>query len=331
MAFDVVPTVPGEAAAQPQRTGDGIEVSINTDEAEWRHLMELAPVGHMPQDYSFAAGKLASGWPSRRLLLSSGGRPVAFAVVLELRRAGLRLFNRINRGPILLDPSPSDQQVIGVFRALRNSVGRFWTAPLLIAPALPRTDRNIALLREAGYIRRQVASWRSGRIDLSGSEDELWRSFSPTFRNRARASERAGAELRIAEDAAGYEWMIARHIENMQAKNFRAANPRLLRGLREAAPGNVLVFQLLREGVPVAGMSVVRFGRVAEYHVGWFGPEGREVNAGNFLMWNVMREMRRRGVTVFDVGGLREGDGYTQFKRTMRPVEYELAGEWISL
>jgi hypothetical protein len=48
-------------------------------------------------------------------------------------------------------------------------------------------------------------------------------------------------------------------------------------------------------------------------------------------MWSVVCEMKRRGVTSFDLGGLRIGDGYTQFKRTMRPAEYELAGEWISI
>ena len=85
------------------------------------------------------------------------------------------------------------------------------------------------------------------------------------------------------------------------------------------------------QGQPVAGMSVVRFGRRAEYHIGWFGPEGRKLNAGNFLMWEVIKEMKRRGVTDFDVGGMRPGDGYTRFKRTMRPVEFRLAGEWVSL
>ena len=104
----------------------------------------------------------------------------------------------------------------------------------------------------------------------------------------------------------------------------------MLRTLRQTSPNNVTVFQLVHDGAPLAGMSVVRFGRVAEYHIGWFGEEGRKFNAGNFLMWNVMRELKRRGVESCDVGGLRHGDGYARFKRTMNPVEYELASEWMS-
>ena len=154
--------------------------------------------------------------------------------------------------------------------------------------------------------------------------------MTSTFRNRVRKAEKEGATLRVSEDAETFEWMIKRHSENMAEKGFRGPSPALLRALRATAPESVLVFQLVGEGGPVAGMSVVRFGTHAEYHVGWFGPEGRKLNAGNFLMWQVMCDLHRRGVETFDVGGLRPGDGYTRFKRTMCPAEYQLAGEWIS-
>jgi CelD/BcsL family acetyltransferase involved in cellulose biosynthesis len=330
LAFDVAPNTSPQAVAR-HSLSDAIVVRVSTDEVEWRALMDAAPVGHMPQDLSYAAGKAASGWPSRRLVFFSGDRPVAFAVVLEFRRFGIKLLNRVNRGPVLLDAAPSDELVLGVYRALRRAAGRLWTTPLLIAPALDKTSHNLALLREAGYIRRHADSWRSGRIDLRPDERQIWMSLGSTFRNRLRNGERSGAELRIADDAATYQWMIDRHLENMRDKQFKAAGPDLLHALREAEPGNMLVFQLLRDGIAVAGMSVLRFGRTAEYHVGWFGPEGRKANAGNLLMWSVMREMKRRGVVSLDLGGLRSGDGYTQFKKTMRPVEYELAGEWISI
>ena len=48
-------------------------------------------------------------------------------------RFGMRLLNRINRGPILLEKSPSDERVLEVYRAVRNAVGRLRTSPLLIA------------------------------------------------------------------------------------------------------------------------------------------------------------------------------------------------------
>lgn len=330
MAFDVSRTDISAASLKDANTAGRITVRFVDDSAEWDALIAAAPEPHLPQDYAYSCGKAATGWPARRVVFLADGRPVAFTVVLQLRRYGIGLLNRVNRGPIFLNPNPSDEQIVSVYKALRRHFGRLWTLPLLIAPALHHNERSDRLLRQAGYRYRAPSVWRSGRIDLRVDEDKLWASFNSTFRNRTRAAEKAGAELRIADDAETYEWMIARHLENMEWKEFSAAGPTMLRTLRETSPHNVTVFQLVHDGEPLAGMSVVRFGRVAEYHIGWFGPEGRKFNAGNFLMWNVMRELKHRGVESFDVGGLRNGDGYARFKRTMNPVEYELASEWMS-
>jgi CelD/BcsL family acetyltransferase involved in cellulose biosynthesis len=307
-----------------------LDVRQVEDAAEWDALIAACPMPHLPQAFAYGQAKAASGWTARRIVLSENGNPIAIVTILELRRFGLKLLNRVNRGPIFLGANPSDAQVLSVYQTLRRYWGRLWAAPLLIAPALERGERADRLLREAGYRRRSAQSWLSGRIDLAADETALWGGLSSTFRNRVRNAEKAGAVVEIADTAEAYEWMIARHLENMKEKGFSAFDGAMLRTLRESAPGQVLVFRLMHSGEPVAGMSVVRFGGMAEYHVGWFGPAGRKLNAGNFLMWNIIRELKRRGVGGFDVGGMKPGDGYTRFKRTMNPVEYELAGEWMS-
>lgn len=318
-----------EPALLDRRATDAISIRLVTARAEWDSLLAAAPVPHLPQSFAFGAGKAASGWQVTRVAFEKNGETRALVTVLQLRRMGLTLVNRINRGPIFLG-TPDDELVVAVYRAVRERWGRIWTAPLSIAPALPAGEHSDALLRRAGYRLRQRLSWQSGRIDLRVGEDTLWAQVISTFRNRVRKAEKEGATLRVSEDAETFEWMIKRHSENMAEKGFSGPSPALLRALRATAPESVLVFQLVGEGGPVAGMSVVRFGTHAEYHVGWFGPEGRKLNAGNFLMWQVMCDLHRRGVETFDVGGLRSGDGYTRFKRTMCPAEYQLAGEWIS-
>lgn len=326
--------ITGSASAVSARgaSGEAAHLSVRyvTDRHEWDALLAACRVPHLPQAFAYGQAKASSGWEPHRALLSRHGEPLALVTVLELRRFGIRLLNRVNRGPLFLIAAPTDDDVLAAYRTIRNHWGRWWTAPLLIAPALDQGEHIDQLLRQAGYIRRTKQSWLSGRIDLSADEAAIWAGFNSTFRNRVRSAEKAGAELEITDGPAAYDWMIARHIENMKEKGFSAFTADMLRTLRASAPENVLVFRLLQGGSPVAGMSVVRFGQFAEYHVGWFGPEGRKLNAGNFLMWNIVRELKRRGVVGFDVGGMKHGDGYTRFKRTMNPVEYELAGEWMS-
>lgn len=330
MAFDISRAATSNTGLVNTSCAPEVTIRFVEDQAEWDALVAAAPEPHLPQDYAYSVGKATTGWPARRVVFLADDRPIAFTVVLNLQRYGIKLLNRVNRGPIFLATNPSDEQIVAVYKALRRRFGRLWTLPLLIAPAMHQSDRSDRLLRQAGYRYRAPSCWRSGRIDLTVSEEQLWASFNSTFRNRTRAAEKAGAELRIGEDDETYEWMIARHLENMDEKDFSAASPTMLRALRNASPHNVTVFQLVHEGKALAGMSLVRFGDVAEYHIGWFGVEGRKFNAGNFLMWNVMCELKSRGVKSFDVGGLKHGDGYARFKRTMNPVEYELASEWMS-
>lgn len=325
MTWDVTSTA---APVSPAKTGDArgaITIRLSAGKAEWDSLIASCPDPHLPQGFAYGEGKAAKGWTAKRVVFSRGSTPIAIATILELRRFGFRLGSRVNRGPLLLEANPTEATIVGVYRALRR-----WRGPLMVAAALPAGADGHRLLRRAGYRRFRPLSWRSGRIDLSGGEDSIWKSFGPGFRNRYRKAEAAGATLRIAADDETFEWMLARHTENMVAKGFTAVDADFLRAMRAASPADMLVFQAIHDGKPVAGMTVARFGTHAEYHVGWFGPDGRKINAGNFLMWSIMREMARRGVTTFDVGGMREGDGYTQFKQTMRPAEYDLAGEWIS-
>jgi len=296
------------------------------DRGEWDELVARAPFPHLPQSFAYGEGKRAAGWRPRRVVFMRNDRPLAAATVLEGRPLGIRLLTRVNRGPFFFDAEPSAADIFAVHAALR----RRWRGPLLIGPALVDSSRTREVLRKLG-LRRRVDGWTSGRISLERSEEELWASYSSPFRNQVRQGEKTGASIDVSQAPAAYRWMVEQHVQNMRDKRFSGPRPVMLNGLREAAPETVMVFRLLLEGEAVAGMSVVRFGRGAEYHIGWFGPRGRQVKAGNLLMWAVQKELRRQGVAWFDIGGLKPGDGYTQFKRTMRPVEFSLCGEWIGL
>lgn len=314
-----------EAPLRAARSAGTVTVVPVLDRASWDALVARAAFPHLPQSYAYGEAKRAKGWHVERVGFERNGHILAVATVLVRRILGIPLLTRINRGPLLLEAA-SAREVTAIYAAIR----RHWRGPLLIAPALPHGADSTRILREAGFRLRHDQGWLSGRIDLDRGEDGIWAGFASTFRNRVRHAEKATPGVRVATDAATYDWLLERHVENMRDKRFSAADPVLLRALRTARPEDVLVFQLIHDDEAVAGMSVVLFGDCAEYHIGWFGPEGRRLNAGNVLMWAAIRTLHQRGVSRFDVGGLKPGDGYTQFKRTMRPSEFRLAGEWMS-
>lgn len=300
-----------------------------TDRLLWDRLMQMAPVPHLTQDWAYARGKVAGGsWRVRHWLIRRGGGIRALLTVLERRVAGVTVASRINRGPILIGPEADEVE----WSAILSEVRRRTPGIVFFAPSLPDTELTTRLLSRLGFRKWQAQGWRSGRIDLDRSEADILAGFTPGFRSKIRQAERAGVEVEVRGDDAAFDWQLDRHTENMRDKGFTAFSPLQLRALRSAAlPGNVTLLRVVSDGEPVAGVSVVRFADHAEYHIGWFGPKGRELNAGNVLMWHAMCEMRRQGVVSFDVGGLREGDGYTRFKRGMRPVEYRLTADWVGL
>ena len=70
----------------------------------------------------------------------------------------------------------------------------------------------------------------------------------------------------------------------------------------------------------VAGVLVARHGLAATYLIGWSGPEGREVNAANLLLWNAMLGEKWRGARWFDLGGIdrKHNPGVAAFKAGMK-------------
>ncbi|HTM76358.1 MAG TPA: GNAT family N-acetyltransferase, partial [Devosia sp.] len=280
------------AYAAPAKAGR-VTLTEITDAQQWERLLALAAQPQLTQTFAYGAAKAAKNWRVVRVCLSIGDRPVAVCQVLEKRVLGIRVVSRINRGPTMLDRQPSAERILAVYRAVRQRWGHWYSGPLSIAPALPQGAESDALLHKAGFMRRptKVHGWWSGRIDLAPSLEAIRAGFASTFRNRLKKSLASGLTLRVASDSETVDWMIERHLDNMRDKGFSAADAGFLASLRATAPRDYIVFQAMLGDKPIAGMSVIRFGDTAEYHTGWFGPEGRDANAGNFLMWSIMAEM----------------------------------------
>ena len=143
-------------------------------------------------------------------------------------------------------------------------------------------------------------------------------------------AERSGLGFELTTAPEAVDWMLARHAEHMQEKGFSGTTVTFLRALQREAPEDFFVARALLNGEPLAGMVVFRFGRSAEYFVGWYGPEARQAKAGNFLLWHAALAMGRLGCERFDLGGYSSSEGYGRFKQDMRGSEYHLMEEWLA-
>lgn len=297
--------------------------------AEWALLYDTVERPHMVQSWAYGQAKESTGsWKARRLVIERASVPVAICQILDKKVAGVRVASRINRGPLLLSKDEAD--VAGAYRALRARWKYLTGGVLLIAPALADDDKSQQILERGGFRRRGGKGWCSAYLDLRIDASQLRKNLASNWRGHLSRAERSGLTMRYSSEPVDVDWMLARHVESMQVKNYSGPSAELLKGLYQAAPNQFIVFQACLEGQPVGGLIVYHFGDAAEYYIGWYGPEGRKVNAGNFLVWNAALELQRRGCRFFDLGGYSSDDKYGHFKQQMNGVEYHLANEWMA-
>lgn len=321
-------TIPPSRSALPEA---GCLVRQVTERGEWASLYGRAPSPSIVQAWAYGEAKVgAGGWGVERLVFELAGQPVAICQVLVKRVLGLRVVARINRGPLFLAADPDEAQVRAVYAALRRR-WRFGTGGLLVlAPGLADSGVHRGWLKAAGFRARGVPGWCSAVLDLLRDDEALRKNLSANWRNHLKVSERSGLRFDVSTDRSAVEWMLDRHAENMQEKGFSGTPVAFLRELQRHAPEDFFVCRALLEGHPVAGMIAFRFGRSAEYFIGWYGPEARKAKAGNFLLWHAAQAMRSHGCERFDLGGYSSSDGYGRFKQDMRGSEYRLLEEWVA-
>jgi hypothetical protein len=285
----------------------------------------------MVQAWVYGEAKAAEGWGVERLVFEQHGRPLAICQVLVKRLLGLPVAARINRGPQFLAVRPSDADGRAVYAALRQRWRFGRRGVLLMAPGLVESASLRAWLRTMGFRTRGVAGWCSATLDLTLGEEALRRQLAANWRNHLNVAERSGLVFELSTAPEAVDWMLARHAEHMQEKGFSGTTVTFLRALQREAPDDFFVARALLNGEPLAGMVVFRFGRSAEYFVGWYGPEARQAKAGNFLLWHAAQAMGRLGCERFDLGGYSSSEGYGRFKQDMRGNEYHLMEEWLAV
>lgn len=301
-----------------------------TDEPEWHSLFERASQKQMTQSWAFGEAKRAENWRPRRIVITKDNEPVAIGQVLCKDIARIPAASRLYLGPLILRGHENESETI--YRAVRNHWRYLFRGPLLIAPALHLNDENVRMLGRVGFRSRNKPGWTSSRLNLTESEATLRAALDSKWRNQLKKAERAGTQIRLSSTPQDIAWIIDRHAEHLAQKQFKgAAHPVLVRALRKASPEDFNVFIASFEGDNVGGIVVYRFADEAHYYVGWNGPEGRRLYAGNLLLWTAIMDLKAKGCARFDLGGhdLAGISGFAAFKLGLNAERYETAGEFL--
>jgi len=308
--------------------GDSITARVVSNKQVYCSIYEQMKIPCVTQSWAWGEAKrTAEKWDVVRLAFNEGHIPVGLCQILRKKRLGIATVSRINRGPLFRAGS-SDTQKLRILSELRSRFRHMRAGILLIAPGMRRTEAHVRALRSMGFFRWKAIGWHSSLINLRRDTDEIRGSLHRGWRRSLKRGEKSGLLLNVSSSRNSLELLIEKHEHNMRQKGFVGPSRAFLQALYMACPEDAVVLTVSAGAAPLCGMVVLRHGMNSEGLVGWFSEGARRMNAGNFLYWQAVVEMKRRGCHWLDLGGFGTRERYGRFKIGMGGDEYDLVGEW---
>jgi hypothetical protein len=240
----------------------------------------------------------------------------------------------INRGPLWRQSGDgNDGALMKMLEELRN----YWVdgRGMYLRIALPLRDEEVQpeVLDGSGYLPSGSPGWASGKLDLSLPLVALRGRLRQRWRSYISCAERLGMSASFSTAAESFEEFLRAYRRLLEERKFKTSvTPALLSRLQALLPEErkLVVCTAEWQGQLLGRVLIARYGDTAEYLAGTIEEAGKGAHAGLFLLWQAVREMKRRGYRWFDLGGMNPQatpSGIFQFKAGFRPILYQLTGE----
>ena len=125
---------------------------------------------------------------------------------------------------------------------------------------------------------------------------------------------------------------MSKYAEYQKKKNFQGAHVVLLEARYKNSDDvhELWATFALYKNEKVAALLIAYYGSSCTLLVSWSSDKARELNAGNFILWNSILYSKTKSCLWFDQGGIDKNNSHVaKFKRGIPCEEYELIGEYI--
>jgi hypothetical protein len=295
------------------------------DRADWEALLARAGRSALQQGWAYGAAVAARGCRVHRVTWRADGRMLALAQVIERRLLGVVSLAAVLRGPVWLDADAAEKRAV-----LRSLLAR-WPKRryrfLLVQPDAGAAPE----LAELG-LRRVMTGSSTSWLDLRRDPEAMRKALDGKWRNQLRRAEEARLAIDQAHGGKHVAWLLDKDQAQARARRYRGLGAALIQDIVAASARDSVLSLTAKLGVePIAGVLLLRHGAAATYQVGWSGEAGRERHAHNLLLWRGALELRRRGVSWLDLGGVEttHAEGIARFKLGLGGGVTTLAGTYV--
>lgn len=300
------------------------DTSSDITETDWNRHLERCPRANLFHSWSFGEATMAveGGAVRRGEILAN--KDVIGLVQLFIRGMvpGTRHVKTI-QGPVF-DKTAILPEQIAALTLVKKAYPSWKLNWCSLMPDLPESETVSAILSESGF-NRVMAGYQSALLDLRKSEDTLMAGLDGKWRNQLRKAMQEDLAVSFSDDPS---WLLDQYEQHKKEIAYSGPPAEVLARMNRK---EMLVATASFEGKPVAAVLFIRTGKCATYQVGWADSDARQRNAHNLLLWMGIIELKKRGVSLFDVGGLdqKTAPGVAHFKAGLGGLPVTLAGTFI--
>ena len=143
------------------------------------------------------------------------------------------------------------------------------------------------------------------QLDLTASEDQLFKNLGSKTRYNTRLAQKKGVEVKENSTQEGLDIYLDILKQTTSRQQFYAHSPEYFQQMWDKLGGNGMmrIFQATYQGKVLVSWIVFIFNKVLYYPYGASVREHREVMASNLMMWEIIRFGKKQGCTLFDMWG----------------------------
>jgi len=200
-----------------------------------------------------------------------------------------------------------------------------------LEPNVQKDEKLIKLLENAGAVPgKTLFTPTTFWIDLTKSEEELLKGFTPKTRYNIRLAQKNG--VKVVEDSSNRAFgkYLELTKETVQRQGFYAHTRRyhelMWKHLRPSGIAHLLT--AIYKNQIITTWIVFVWKDFLYYPYGASSDKYKNVMANNLIMWEAIRFGKKLGLKTFDLWGREPGKGFTRFKEGYNPKVIEFLGTW---
>ncbi|NNE25015.1 MAG: GNAT family N-acetyltransferase [Rhizobiales bacterium] len=237
----------------------------------------------------------------------------------------------LDRGPLWFAGFGTPDHLAAFFRALAQEFPRRIGRKIRLLPEVVDNKDNRATITTSGYVRKSnFEGYQTIWLDLTGTVETLRAGLNGKWRNVLSKSERSS--LIVTDDwtgASSAPFMKAYETDRLE-KSYSGPPIKLLTALLQSMVPRqeAVIWNATQDGQVVAGILILLHGTSATYQIGWTSAGGRKLGAHHQLLWQAIVQLKARGITDFDLGGVNDegAAGVRKFKQGLGGQQVKLAG-----